>query len=135
MRLITTDGKRYVDIGNSDIWTALYSTIVGNIKGLKRNGIADAIKFLETGNCMAQDGYKIARQFNLIRDGLASVSPSKFIYDINDKKKTCPWGRFSPIVTSCANLFTTADGGDLLFEIVSILTYAEIAKVDVVFDS
>lgn len=131
MRLITTDGSRYVDIGNSDIWTALYSTIVGNIKGLKRNGIKEAIEFIEVGSCKAKDGYKLARQFNLIRDCLASVSPTKCVFDINDKKKRCPWGKISPIVTSCANLFTTSDGGDLLFEIVSILTYAEIAKVDV----
>lgn len=43
-----------------------------------------------------------------------------------------PWkGRLSNVITSCANLYTTADGKDLLYEVVSILCYAEVAAVSV----
>ena len=132
MRLITKDGKRSVDIGSSDIWISVYSTAVESF-GLRKRKVAQALKFMETGECDGKDGYEVARQFNLIRDELATVPPEKAVYDIHDPKKKAPWdGRISPVITSCANLFTTADGKDLLFEVVSIMCYAKIAKTDVI---
>lgn len=37
----------------------------------------------------------------------------------------------SPVITSCANLYTTKDGRDLLFEIVSILCYGYYSNTDI----
>lgn len=131
MRLISSDGERVVDVGGSDIWFSLYSTVISTF-GHNRNKIAKAIKFMEKGICDGKDGYEVARQFNLIRDELSKIAPDKAVYDISDKKKIAPWkGKLSPVITSCANLYTTADGKDLLFEVVSILTYAQIKKVNV----
>lgn len=132
MRLVTKDGKRSVDIGGSDIWTSVYSTAVESF-GLKKRNVSLALKFMETGKCDGKDGYEVARQFNLIRDEFAAVPPEKAVYDIYDRKKKAPWdGKISPVITSCANLYTTADGKDLLYEVVSILCYAQIAKTKVV---
>lgn len=131
MRLISSDGERVVDIGGSDIWFSVYSTVI-SFFGHNRNKIAKAVEFMEKGICDGKDGYEVARQFNLIRDELSRIVPDKAVYDINNKKKTAPWkGKLSPVITSCANLYTTADGKDLLFEVVSILTYAQIKKVSV----
>ena len=54
------------------------------------------------------------------------------MYDKDDPSRVAPWsGNISGIVTSCGNMFLTADGKDLLYELVSILTYAHYANVDV----
>lgn len=55
------------------------------------------------------------------------------MYDIDNPKLLAPWkDNLSPVVTSCANMFTTADGQDLLFEIVSILCYTQVTKTNIV---
>lgn len=73
-----------------------------------------------------------ARQFNLIRDELSRYAPEKAVYDFRDLKKKAPWNNnLSSVITSCANLYTTTDGQDLLYEIVSILCYAGVKKVSV----
>lgn len=131
MTIITSDGKRSVDIGTNDIWNSIYFT-AADAFGMQKSKIKRAVEFMERGLCAGEDAIETARQFNLIRDRFASIPPEKLIYDIRDKKKKAPWdGNISPVVTSCANLFTTADGKDLLHEVVSILTYAYYSGVDV----
>ena len=127
MTFITSNHKRCVDIGRSDIWSSLYATVSIN---LKRNigEIPLAIQFLESGFCHSQKAMETARQFNLIRDMLAQCPPQKLVYNLKNPGGPAPWdNNISPVVTSCANFYTTADGGDLLYEIVSILCYAGIA--------
>ncbi len=132
MRLLSKDGKRLVNIGGGDIWKAVYSTAVSCI-GKKRKKYPLAFDFLESGECKGVHGYEIAKQINYIRDELSQYSPEKAVYDIDNPKLTAPWkDNLSPVVTSCANMYTTADGQDLLFELVSILCYAQIAKTDIV---
>ena len=131
MILISSDAKRFVDVGNSEIWQSVYSTVVKRL-GLFKRKVPLAIAFLETCSCSSENALECARQFNLIRDELSNYPPSKAVYDINDLTKKAPWeNNLSPVVTSCANMFTTADGKDLFFEIVSILTYAYYAKASV----
>ena len=128
MRIISKDGKKEVNIGGSDIWKAVYSTAISCI-GKKRKKYPLAFAFLETGRCDGSIGYEVARQINQLRDELSQFQPEKAIYDIDNPKLSPPWeGNLSPVVTSCANLFTTADGQDLLYEIVCILCYAKVAK-------
>lgn len=132
MRLISFDGKKTVDIGNSDIWFSVYSTAVDAL-GRNNKKIELALDFMESGKCEGKDGYEIARQFNMMHDRFAMIPPEKAVYDINDKKRKAPWqGNISPVITSCANLYITADGKDLFSEVVGILTYAKIRKVDIV---
>ena len=131
MRLLSEDGKKTVNVGGGDIWKALYSTAVSCL-GKKRKKYPLAFDFLEFGKCQGNQGYETARQINLLRDALSQYAPDKAVYDIDNPKVIAPWnGKLSPVVTSCSNMFTTADGQDLLFEIVSILCYAQVANTNI----
>lgn len=131
MRIETSDGKRAVNIGGSDIWYSIYSTVEVRL-GLFKRKVPLAIQFFKSGICGAEDATETARQFNLIRDELSQYTPDKSVYDFRNLKKEAPWNNnLSSIITSCANLYTTADGQDLLFEVVSILCYAGIKQVSV----
>ena len=132
MTIITSDYQRIVDVGASEIWISLLSTIRGNLGAPSCTHISKAHQFLQTGICTADIALETARGFNLIRDQLAQFTPDHIVYDENHPKVPAPWeGKISPVITSCANFFTTADGHDLLYEIVSILCYAGVAGVNV----
>lgn len=129
--VISEDGKRVVNVGGSDIWNSLYSTVEVRLRRSKSK-ISLALNFFKTGMCEAKDCDETARQFNLIRDMLSQCAPDKAVYDMYDREKDVPWkGRLSNVITSCANLYTTADGKDLLYEVVSILCYADVAAISV----
>lgn len=131
MKLLTSDERKILEIGTNDYLYCFYSTIVANLsKNLKE--ISLAIDFLKDGKCKGSAGYETARQFNLIRDQLSRLRTNKIVYDIENVNKKAPWGNnISPVVTSCGNFFVTSEGKDLIFEITSILCYAQIKKVDV----
>lgn len=134
MRLSTKDRKRSVDIGGSDIWLSLYSTVEIRLGTFKKS-IPNVINFLETGKCDPKDALNCARQFNLLRDELSKYRPDQVIYDLNNLTKEAPWKEdLSPVVTSIANLYTTTDGKDLLFEIVSILTYSYYTREEIIVE-
>ena len=131
MILITEDEKRIVDIGTCDVWKSLYSTVVSCIKNAKET-YPNALHILQEAKCDSSKGYITAREINLIRDELSKYSPENIVYDIDDPNAVAPWnGSISPIITSCSNFYVTADGKDLLYEIVSILCYAEICNVNI----
>ncbi len=131
MVIATTDFKRFVDIGSYSIWHSLYSTVISCLRKY-HDSVPDAISFLQTGQCRGEDAEKTAKQLNIVHDLLASLPPESAIYDIDNPQMDAPWkNKISPIVTSCANLYTTADGKDLLFELVNILTYSSVADVSV----
>ncbi len=130
LSIITSNGSQIVHVGSGDIWTSLMSTVDIRLKNKK--DISYAINFLHSGECSAEDALETAKQFNIIRDELSKFGPDKIIYDEDNLKKEAPWkNNISPVITSCANFFTTADGNDLLFEIVNILTYAAVNEVSV----
>ena len=126
--ITSADNKEYVEIGGTDILKSAYSTAKVRLSSISRE-IESALTFLHTGECNCKDALMVARQLNLIRDGLASISPDKAIYDADNPGKKAPWeGNISPIVTSCANMYTTADGKDLFAVFVRILSYAYYTK-------
>lgn len=132
---ITNSSYTYIiNVGRSDIWLAVCSTIRKYTEH-RKNELEAALTFLETGNCPASKCLEAARQFNLIRDELAKHTPDEAVYDIDDLSKEAPWKEnISPIITSCANYFTTADGNDLLAEIVKILSYSGYTGKNVLVD-
>ena len=131
MELFTEDGKRNVNIGNSETWYSVYSTLMVRTGGFVRK-VPYAVEFFKSAGCSSERCLETARQINLVRDKLSNYSPEEAVYDMNDLAKRAPWeGNISPVVTSCANLYITADGKDLLFEIVSILTYGAYMKTAV----
>ena len=132
MNLITTDEKKFVDIGNVDIWRCLYSTVAVRLKDYVHT-VPNAFIFLKNGRCTFADAMKTAREINMIRDRLATIAPDDAVFDIDNPALEMPWkNNLSPVITSCNTMFTTSDGKDLLYEMVSILTYAGIKKVDII---
>ena len=135
MIILTKDSERVIDVGSTDILFSLYSTVMIKLKK-SHSELSDAISFLKTGECKCDIALVCARQINLIRDKLSQINPNDAIYDMNDLSKEAPWKEnMSKVVTSCGNMFTTSDGKDLLFEIVSILTYSYYHNVDVSIES
>ena len=130
MTIQSSDSKRFINVGTSDVFLSLYSTVFMRID--KKTDIQLAIEFLRTGACNIENALECARQFNLVRDRLSQILPENSVYDMRHPENKAPWlGNLSPTITSCANMFITADGKDLLFELVSILTYSYYAKVSV----
>ena len=134
MIIRTTDNKRYVDVGKSDSMYSLYSTI--SMLVLPNNQeICKAVDFIKEGKCTCDNALDTAREMNRVRDLLSQIPPTDVIYDMQDLSKKAPWSdNISPVVTSCGNLFLTADGKDLLFELVSLLTYSYYGKSDIIFE-
>lgn len=135
MVITSSDYAMQVEVGTGDILYSLYSTVQVRLPQATKDKAPLAIDFLKNGRCRSEKALDTAREINLLRDALSSVPPQDAVYDMNNPEKKAPWaGNISPVVTSCANLYTTADGKDLLFEIVSLLTYAFYAKMSVGVD-
>lgn len=131
MIIMSSDDKRYVDVGSEGIWYSVLSTAEIRLAPMKKE-IGLALEFLSTGKCNAQNAYETARQFNLIRDAFSRIAQSNAVYNKDKPSLSAPWSsNLSGIVTSCGNLYTTSDGKDLLYEVVCILTYAHYKNVDV----
>lgn len=131
LTISSSDNELFVNVGSGDVWISLMSTVDIRLKNCKKD-ISYAVNFLHSGECSAEDALKTARQFNVIRDELSKFKPDQIVYDEDDLSKESPWKyNISPVVTSCANFFTTADGNDLLYEIVNILTYAALNNTSV----
>lgn len=131
MLIISKDKKRMLDIDDIRVWNSIYYT-ARHIYKEKEDCIQNALKFFESKYCDSGHCYSTAREFNLIRDSFSQLKPDQMIYDVeNPEKKPSFLKNLSPVVTSLGNLYTTADGKDLLFEIVSILTYGQIIGTDI----
>ncbi|MBR3158032.1 MAG: hypothetical protein IKF14_02900 [Atopobiaceae bacterium] len=130
--IASSDGRKAADIGSTSVLYSLYSTIIMRIPdAVQIAGLA--VKFLHSGFCASEDCLATARQTNLLRDRLSQIPPEEAVYDMNDLDARAPWeGNISPVITSCGNFYTTSDGKDLIFEIVSVLTYAGIMGCDAV---
>ena len=131
MILITSDEKREVNVGQYEIWHCLYSTVAVRLKDFEEKAPL-AFRFLQSGECASAEATKTARDINLVRDELSKIPPESAVFDLNDMERETPWkDHLSEVITSCNTMFTTSDGKDLLYEIVSILCYAGVKGVDV----
>lgn len=131
MIIMSSDGKRSVDVGSEGIWYSVLSTAEIRLAPMKKD-VRLALDFLNTGKCSAKNAHETARQFNLIRDAFSQIAPSNAVYNKDKPTMAAPWSNnLSGIVTSCGNLYTTSDGKDLLYEVVCILTYAHYKNIDV----
>lgn len=132
MRLYTSDEKMSVDVGTGSIWYSLYSTAIVFSSEAAEKDIPLALQFLKTGDCLAAYIKETKRQLLAVRNALSEIKPEKAIYDLHRPDIAAPWiGNIAPTVTSCADLFTTADGKDLFTEVFAILDYAAEKKVSV----
>lgn len=131
MVIQSSDNKRFIDVGSDIIWDALISTVTVRLDYYK-DQIPMAMQFLLVKRCTAEDALATAVQFNLIRDQLSKFKPAEVLFDRFDYNKKAPWGdKISKVITSLAHYFVTADGKDLLYEIVSILCYADVLQLNI----
>lgn len=133
MRIYTSDYKRTVDVGNGSLWYSVYSTAAMRLSEDDQEFLQFAMDFLKTGECASEDAQITARQMELVRKRFSKIEPTDAVYDMKKLQKKAPWGSFiSDSVTSCANLYTTADGKDLFDEVISLLKYASTKKLDTI---
>lgn len=124
MDLVTSDNRIVIDVGSVNDMKSFYLTAK---QGMEKDaqGVRLALAFLQSGTCKSKDAMETARQLNLIRDRLATIPPTDAAIDSKSLAD------LSPVVTSCANLFMTADGMDLPAELVRMLVYAGVVGVDI----
>ena len=132
MRLYTADEKRMVDVGTGSIWYSIYSTAMTVLSDDAKKRVSLAMTFLKEGDCSAEKVAETKKQLMEIRKAFASLEPSKAVFDYQRPDVVPPWtGNIASSVTSCANLYTTADGKDLFTEVFELLEYASKENVSV----
>ena len=134
MIVFTTNNKRLIDVGSDRNWNVIRHTLEYRLHSIIPT-IPNAYKFLKTGECKYSQAYNIAKEINMLRDAFSQLKPEQAVY-IEKNKVYAAFleNDLSSVVTSCANVFLTSDGKDLLFEIVSILVYSGVVEVDVLSD-
>ncbi len=132
MRLFTSDENRSVDIGTGSIWYSIYSTAYIIFSEDAKEEVSCAMAFLKNGDCLAEDIPLVAKQLTKIQTFFSLINPEMAIYDLHHPEIAPPWkGNIASTVTSCANLYTTADGKDLFTEVIALLQYAAENNVNV----
>lgn len=133
MRLYSSDLENSVDIGMGSIWFSIYSTAVIALSNDIKKNIPLAISFLKNAECTIENVEETKNQMIKLREAFTSLSPDKVVYDLNKPNIAPPWGEYiAPTVTSCADLYTTADGKDLFTEVISLLSYAQGEKLSII---
>ena len=132
MRIYTADEKKSVDVGMGSIWYSIYSTASVAFSNDIKKDIPLAMEFMKTGECSAENVKDTKKQFEAVREAFSTIEPEKAVYDLHKPDVPPPWaGNIASTVTSCANLYTTADGKDLFNEVIALLDYAESQNLSV----
>ena len=132
MKIYTSDYKRFVDVGTGSIWHSVYSTAATYLSDSDKVFLQYGLDFLKSGECTADDTQITARQMELIQRRFAKIAPMDAVWDMSNPSQRGPWYHGIPSnVTSCANLYTTANGKDLIQEVISLLKHAAAAGSDV----
>ncbi len=124
MTIISDDGNYIVSVGSSTVWWALYSTIRKWVEGYPER-YQGADKLFQEFVCPSEAALEVAVELDGIRSELSKIKPDRAVYDINHPEVTPPWkNNISPNVLSCADLFTTEDGKNLIAELIGLLRYS-----------
>ena len=110
MRILTTDKKKKINI---DYLDRVYTMATEKLSEDDQDFLQFAMDFLKTGTCPADDAQITARQLELMRTRLRKI----------------PAGSAAPGKT-CADLFGTADGENLIDALIDLLKYADSIRVD-----
>ena len=132
MRLYTSNEAKTIDVGTGSIWYSIYSTACIALSENVKKSIPLAMDFLKTGECAATNANQTKKQLSEIINAFSKLDPDKAIYNLHKPDVVPPWkGNIAQSVTSCANLYTTADGKDLFSEVMDLLQYAQEKGVDI----
>ena len=125
MTIYSSDYRESVDVGTGSVWHSVYSTAVTYLSNDDKDFLQYGMNFLKCGMCAANDAQITARQIELIQRRFSQIAPMDAVWDMENLSLRGPWYYgISSNVTSCANLYTTADGKDLFQEVISLLKYA-----------
>jgi len=132
MTIYSSDYRRSVDVGTCSVWYSVYSTAVTHLSDDDKAFLQYGMDFLKSGMSAADDAQITARQMELIQRRFARIAPMDAVWNMDDPSQSGPWHYgIGSNVTSCANLYTTADGKDLFHEVISLLKYADMNGTDV----
>ena len=135
MKLFTSDNKNTVNIGNKGVWDALYLTAVTCLSEDDKDFLQFAMDFFKTGECVNDDAQITARQMELVKKRFLKVVPTDAAFEhVACYCDTLRSNRKNETVDSYANFFKTADGSDLLDEVIGLLKYADKSRVDVLVE-
>jgi hypothetical protein len=109
-------GSITAEVGSSDFFHAVFSTISGN---LERDGWASRFPMLlgklYRGKLVQSDAAAALMELDQIVRELSQLAPDKVIWDIEDRSKRPPWSdAISPDITSLADYFVTSTGRELM---------------------
>lgn len=125
MDLYSSDGKKFINVGTGSIWYSIYSTVMVIFSEETRKNLTLALDFLKTGECKAENIGSLIAEWKAVQSEMSCISPEKAVYDLRNPEMAPPWkGNIAATVTSCADLYTTADGKDLFTEVASLLEYS-----------
>ena len=123
MMIFTSDRSKCVQIKSLNLWSSLFELATEILSDEDKDFLQYAVNFLNSGVCVTDDAQITARQLELTKRRFAKHSPpSPLISSVNET------------ATSCADLFITMDGKDLLNELISLLKYADKTSVDVLIE-
>lgn len=132
MRLVSFDYIKTVDVGTGSIWWSIYSTANTIFSDDAKEKVSDAMNFLKTGECSARQSAVVSDQLQMIQKTFSVLSPEIAVFDLERPHVAPPWkGNVAPTVTTLANLYTTADGKNLLTEVIALLQYASEQEVSI----
>lgn len=125
MTIYTSDLNKSVDVGTGSFWFCMYSTAMVKLTAEVRGNLPLALAFLDSGECSAKNAKMTAVQMGMLRNYFAAIPPEDAVYDMHNPRRKVPWKQnISPNITSCANLFKTANGLDLFTEVIGLLNWA-----------
>ena len=132
IKLYVSDEKKMVDVGTGSIWYSIYSTAAIAFSDDAKKSIPFAMEFLKSGECPLEKVEETRKQMLAVRQAFSDLEPDKAVYDLHKPDLPPPWhGNIASTVTSCANLYTTADGKDLFTEVLALLDYAAEKKLSI----
>ena len=123
MKITVSDQSKYINVGSPSFLYAFFSTIVCKVPANANTSVG--INFLKTGAISAAECEACAKSFEGIRKELSAFPRSEIIWNEEEPSQQPPWGdNISSHITSLGNYFVTADGKDLISELILLLQYA-----------
>lgn len=124
MELKTSDYLKSIEVGSGDMLDSIVSTMKRYYPDQNRK-LSKLFAFFENGDATSEDITELASELNIVTSCLKKISPENAVYGPESKERQAPWKNgIADNITSCADLFLTSDGKNLLQELGKIFDYS-----------